>query len=470
VTVLRRGTLKRHADAANYALRGLDLLVMLAAGLVAFRLKFDTWRFFDIYEFYWYPFIVAALLASWVFRRYGLYEPWRGAALTEEIRSLALAWGTVIVVLIILAVATKTTILYSRVWIGLWFVLGLFGLIALRLALRIALGRLRARGINLRSAIVLGSGALAREVVSRIEKSAWTGIRVLGYLDEDGHEVASMGPATPRLGSFADLPAFVNKGDVDQIWIALPLREEDKLQRVLHELRHATATIRYVPDIFAFRLLNHSISEVAGLPVVDISATPMEGGNRAVKLVEDLGLAALVLLLVSPLMLAIAIGVKLSSPGPVFYRQERVGWNGRPFQMLKFRSMPVDVESETGPTWAKAGEDRATRIGAFLRRTSLDELPQFINVLRGEMSIVGPRPERPVFVDRFKDEIPDYMKKHLVKAGITGWAQVNGWRGDTDLHKRIEYDLYYIENWSLWFDIKIILLTLIKGFVHRNAY
>jgi putative colanic acid biosynthesis UDP-glucose lipid carrier transferase len=212
------------------------------------------------------------------------------------------------------------------------------------------------------------------------------------------------------------------------------------------------------------------VTEFAGLPVVNVSVSPMEGPNWLIKRVEDAMFSLAILVLISPLLLAIAIGVKLSSPGPVFYRQERVGWNGRPFEMLKFRSMPVDTENETGPVWAKRGEHRATGFGAFLRRTSLDELPQFINVLRGEMSIVGPRPERPVFVEKFKDEIPDYMKKHLVKAGITGWAQINGWRGDTDLEKRIEYDLYYIENWSLWFDIKIILLTLIKGFVHKNAY
>jgi Sugar transferases involved in lipopolysaccharide synthesis len=169
-------------------------------------------------------------------------------------------------------------------------------------------------------------------------------------------------------------------------------------------------------------------------------------------------------------MLAIALAVKLSSPGPVFYRQERISWNNRPFQMLKFRSMPVDAEQATGAVWARAGEHRATRVGAFLRRTSLDELPQFINVLRGEMSIVGPRPERPVFVHQFKHAIPDYMKKHMVKAGITGWAQVNGWRGSTDLAKRIECDIHYIQNWSLWFDLKIIVLTLFKGFVHKNAY
>ncbi len=196
----------------------------------------------------------------------------------------------------------------------------------------------------------------------------------------------------------------------------------------------------------------------------------MVGINQLVKFVEDRSLAAVILLLTSPLFAAIAVGVKLSSPGPVFYSQERVGWNGRRFMMLKFRSMPVQAENSTGAVWATRQDNRTTRFGRLLRRTSLDELPQFINVLKGDMSIVGPRPERPIFVDEFKHKIPDYMKKHLVKAGITGWAQVNGWRGNTDLAKRIEHDLYYIENWSLAFDLKIMLLTLFKGMMHENAY
>jgi putative colanic acid biosynthesis UDP-glucose lipid carrier transferase len=195
----------------------------------------------------------------------------------------------------------------------------------------------------------------------------------------------------------------------------------------------------------------------------------MTGLNPVIKRLEDKLLAVIILILVSPLMLLLAIGVKSSTPGPVFYRQQRVGLNNQPFMMLKFRSMPVHTETE-GIRWGRSVKKTTTRFGRFIRRTSLDELPQFINVLKGDMSIVGPRPERPMFVEQFKHEVPDYMKKHMVKAGITGWAQVNGWRGDTDLHARIEHDLYYIENWSLWLDLKIIALTVIKGFVNKNAY
>lgn len=201
----------------------------------------------------------------------------------------------------------------------------------------------------------------------------------------------------------------------------------------------------------------------------DLSTTPMTGVNALVKWCEDKVLASLILVSISPLMFLLAAGVKLSSPGPIFYRQERVGLNNQPFEMLKFRSMPIDAESE-GIQWGRSASKVNFRFGHFIRRTSLDELPQFLNVLKGDMSIVGPRPERPMFVEQFKEEIPDYMKKHLVKAGITGWAQVNGWRGDTDLATRIEYDLYYIENWSLWFDLKIIFMTIFKGFINKHAY
>jgi len=254
------------------------------------------------------------------------------------------------------------------------------------------------------------------------------------------------------------------------VWISLPHSEEETIRNVISALDGSVAEIRYVPDIFEYQLMHHSLSEIAGVPVVNISYSAIDGMNEIVKTVEDYVLSAILLLLASPLMLLIAIGVKISSPGPILYRQRRVGWNGQEFTMFKFRSMPVEAEKETGPVWANKMDKRATRFGSFLRKTSLDELPQLFNVLKGEMSLIGPRPERPMFVEKYKDEIPHYMKKHLVKAGLTGWAQVHGWRGNTSLHTRIEHDLYYIENWSLWLDIKIIIMTIFRGLVHKNAY
>src|SRR2546428_1131105 len=235
-------------------------------------------------------------------------------------------------------------------------------------------------------------------------------------------------------------------------------------------LQDRTVDVRIVPDIHEFNSLGGQAEVFDGLPIITLQGSPHFGWNSCVKRATDLLFSLIILILISPLMVIICAAVKLTSPGPVFYKQERVGLDGRVFQMLKFRTMRVDAEGETGAVWAKKNDPRCTTIGAFLRRLSLDELPQFFNVLKGDMSIVGPRPERPELVERFRSEIPRYMLRHKVNAGITGWAQVNGLRGNTSLTKRVEYDLDYIEKWSLWVDLKVMLLTLFTGFINKNAY
>ena len=228
--------------------------------------------------------------------------------------------------------------------------------------------------------------------------------------------------------------------------------------------------IQVIPDIYEFATIRGGIEEFDGLPIISLQDSPLYGWNMVIKRAADIAFSIIAITLTAPLVVLIAITIKLTSHGPVFYRQERMGLDGKIFQMLKFRSMWVDAEKESGAVWAKEDDPRRTWLGAFLRKTSIDELPQFFNVLKGDMSIVGPRPERPVFIEEFRKNIPKYMLRHKMKAGITGWAQVNGWRGDTDLKKRIEYDLYYIENWSFWFDLKIMWLTIWKGLVNKNAY
>ena len=400
----------------------------------------------------------------------GLYRSWRGGDLFREIRNLTVAWGGVVVSLIILAFMTKDSAIFSRVWIGSWALSGWGLLIIFHISIRIFLRWVRQRNFNVRRVAIIGAGELGKKVAHNIQSSPWTGLKVVGFYDDNADLHGQKIEGIKVKGTPARLARLSTRPVLDEVWLALPLRAEHRVREILHDLRHSTATVRFVPDIFGFRLLNHSIMEVAGVPVLDLTSSPMYGLNRIIKAIEDKVLALMILAVISPLMLTFAIGVKLSSPGPVFYRQKRVGWNNRPFTMLKFRSMPINAESQTGPVWANADDCRKTRFGSFLRRTSLDELPQFINVLKGDMSIVGPRPERPIFVKKFKEEVPDYMKKHMVKAGITGWAQVNGWRGNTDLCKRIEYDMYYIENWSLWFDLRIIFRTLFTGLVHKHAY
>lgn len=461
-----RSLLKENAGLLELIQRFLDPLLVVASGVVLYAIQFGT---LDFPRNYIFVLTGGFLLCLAVFPFFNIYRPYRGAGLLAETQMLASAWAVMCTGLVMALFATKTSTDFSRLWIGLWAVVGFLSLVVFRMVLRGGLRFLRSHGFNLRYIAIAGAGDLGREVASRLAASPWTGLKVVGFYDDDPRLQRQTVEGVQVRGDLHRISSEVEELGINQVWIALPLKAEDKVRSLLHELRHSAVDIRFIPDIFGFRLLNHSVTEVAGFPVMNLSVTPMMGVNRVVKALEDRVLASLILLLVSPFLLLIALGVKLSSPGPVFYRQERVGWNGKPFMMLKFRSMPVGVE-KNGVQWGGARSMEATPFGVFLRRTSLDELPQFINVLNGDMSIVGPRPERPMFVEKFKDEIPDYMKKHLVKAGITGWAQIAGWRGDTDLTKRIEYDLYYIEHWSLWFDLRIILLTVFKGFISKNAY
>jgi putative colanic acid biosynthesis UDP-glucose lipid carrier transferase len=329
---------------------------------------------------------------------------------------------------------------------------------------------MRAKGWNERRVIILGSGELGMRFAATVQQAMWTGYRILALFDDDAAAGTTKIKDIPVLVTPAKLDEYISQQTIDEVWLAFPFSAEEKVKHVLHELRHQTITTRLLLDVFGLDLLNCSINKLAGFPVLNVRSTPMVGGNRLIKAFEDRFLAALILLLTIPLFIVVPLAIKLTSKGPVFYRQKRISWNGKEFDMLKFRTMPVDAEAATGPVWAKAGEKRATGVGAFLRKTSIDEFPQFINVLRGEMSIVGPRPERLIFVEEFKDKIPGYMQKHLMKAGITGWAQINGWRGNTSLEKRIEYDLFYIENWSFFFDMKIIFLTVFRGLINKNAY
>lgn len=459
------GVLKGHASSLHLAMYVLDWGLIALAAVLGHYWYLGSW---SLPESYLILIGVSVLFAGLIFPQFSLYKTWRGVSLAEEARSILVAWTTVLFCLFGFAFLTKSGAAFSRGWISYWAILGWVFLLGGRIGLRLVLRSVRRLGFNQRQIVMAGDYALSQEVAERLLHSPWAGLQIIGVFG-DHLEPQEAKADMPLLGAIDDLERFVGERDVDQVWITLPLKAEDTVKKIMFLLRHSTVDIRWVPDISSFRLINHSMSEIAGMPVLSLSSSPMVGVSRLLKALEDRLLSALILVLISPLLVVLAVGVKLSSPGPIFYRQERVGWNGNPFMMLKFRSMPVDVE-RNGVQWGGAKNKEATPFGALLRKTSLDELPQFINVLNGDMSIVGPRPERPMFVEKFKDEIPDYMKKHLVKAGITGWAQINGWRGDTDLAKRIEYDLYYIEHWSLWFDMRIILLTVFKGFINRNAY
>lgn len=457
-----RGLLKEYASLWSGLLQVVDLLVVGASGFAAGETYLDPSRVLT--QSYVQLIAVALLLALLLFHKFGFYSAWRNSSLVSEMRTVALGWTSVMVALSLFFFLTKSGAEFSRVWAMLWFGLGLLGLLGVRVVLRQFLHWLRRKGYNQRNILIVGKDPLMSDLARRLGQAPWMGLSVVGHL---------------HLNAEADVSADSVNADiarlkVDQVWIALPLKDEPLVQAIIAALSMSPVEIRYVPDLFGFRLFSHSVSEVAGLPVINLSSTPMEGFNRIVKGVEDRVLSALILLLISPLLLCIAIGVKLSSPGPVFFKQQRNGWGGKPIRVLKFRSMVVHKEADGAVTQASKQDARITPLGAFLRRTSLDELPQFWNVLAGEMSIVGPRPHAVAHNDQYKVLVDDYMLRHRVKPGITGWAQINGYRGETDtlekMQKRVEYDLYYIEHWSLGLDLKIIFLTIFKGFVNKNAY
>ncbi|GGF00374.1 undecaprenyl-phosphate glucose phosphotransferase [Pseudoalteromonas gelatinilytica] len=404
-------------------------------------------------------------IAFWLYPYLGMYRTWRGESKLKEVGLATYCWTINQLILGAIYYISDNSINYDNTLFIYWYLIGLVALVVIRFTIRVLLNKYRSKGGNQRHVVVIGDGNIANRMVAKVYNSPWTGYKIVGSFGDEPLTDCNL------LGDFNDIENYINEHceEIDQIWIALPLSDELLVEQILHGLRNATQTIRYIPDMRGFRLINHSVSDIAGMPVINLSMSPISGSNQLLKSLEDKFLSGIILLMISPILIALAIGVKLTSPGPVFYRQERVSWNNKKFMMLKFRSMPQNSEKD-GVQWGGAKNKTNTKFGQFIRKTSLDELPQFINVLKGDMSIVGPRPERTVFVEQFKDEIPGYMQKHMVKAGITGWAQINGWRGDTDLQKRIDCDLYYIDNWSVWFDIKIIFLTIFKGFVNKNAY
>jgi len=461
-----RSVLKDNSSRLDLALRALDPLLIIATGYVAHRAYLGSW---DPPARYVTAMVIAALLGFAAFPSLGLYQSRRGTSFVDEVSGLFFAWLLIAVTGGAFLFLTKSGADFSRGWALTWIAGGFMFHAASRGAVRAMLRSLRRRGRNLRHVIVVGAGSHGRGVAARLRAAPWNGLAIRAYYDDDPRLIGTAIDGIPVRGPLEQLAESMRADAVDQVWIALPLRAEARIRQCVDALRATSAVIRFVPDIYGFHLLNHSITEIAGMPVLNLTDTPMTDVRFAWKAFEDKLLGTLLLVAALPLIVLIAIGIKLTSRGPAIYPQERVTWNGRRFAMYKFRTMPVGVELESGPVWSSRDEARATPLGKVLRRFSLDELPQLFNVLRGEMSLVGPRPERPEFVAKFRDGVPGYMQKHLVKAGITGWAQVNDLRGDSDLALRIQYDLYYVEHWSPWFDLRILALTLWHILTTRNA-
>jgi putative colanic acid biosynthesis UDP-glucose lipid carrier transferase len=406
-----------------------------------------------------YQLLVAAPLVLLVFQFDRLYRSWRLSHMLTMLWTVSNVWVGILLVEVVLLFLSKSTTEVSRVWFLMYGGGALLGLNLVRLIAYYALSLLRMRGYNYRSLLIVGQGPTSDEVVRVIEASAFSGFRVVGRVQPE---------------DLADYLASEHQAPPQEVWLCLPLSDERSVKVALEALGHSTANIRLIPDWFSLRLMNHGMSERLGIPMLDISTATLSGMSGLIKAIEDKVLATLILIFISPLMVLIALAIKISMGGPVLFKQMRHGWNGRLINVYKFRTMVLHDAPNGEVVQATPNDHRVTPLGGFLRRTSLDELPQFINVLQGKMSIVGPRPHAVAHNEHYKEFVPRYMLRHKVKPGITGWAQVNGFRGEIDriekMERRVELDLYYIENMSLWFDLKIIFLTVFKGFVHRNAY
>ncbi len=450
-----------------------DLAVVSCAWVLAYWLRFFTeWvpadkgippvtNYLAMLLFIW-------LIWAFVFKRMGLYKPMRGVRRSREL--LLLVQANLAALFLFIAVTylfREKSAPFSRL------VFVYFGALAIALTamersvLRYFLREIRRRGFNVRYLLVVGAGNVASDVIARVRTQRELGIQVIGCLSKDAQE--RRGPLQiPVLGRYSDLRDIMLKTDIDQLIVALPWEDNHFMPEIMRASKDTLVDIKVVPDLYQFVSVGGAIEEFEGLPVISVQGSPLDSMNLFAKRSFDILVSSLMILVLAPLMLAIALLVKLTSRGPVFYRQERVSVDGSRFAIVKFRTMRADAESE-GPQWSRSGDSRVTWLGKFLRTYSLDELPQLFNVLRGDMSLVGPRPERPVFIEEFRKHVPRYMLRHKVPAGLTGWAQVNGWRGDTSIDKRIEFDLYYIEHWSLFLDLKILVLTAFRGLRDENA-
>jgi len=404
------------------------------------------------------PLVVTAHLV--IFYRLRLYRPRRHHGLLSEVRDVIKAFVVAVVAVVVIDYALPATNKISRQFIATYAVVGTSCFVLFRATVRVTLRALRRRGWNRRSAAIVGSGRTAQRLLHALQRNSWTGIEVLYFVDDRARDRPGTLRGLPVYGPLAELRAITERSPVDSVFIALSHDEAERTSDVLAALETSMADVRLVPEISPSYAMRPNLSQLDGVPILSLRQTPLYGWNAILKRSFDLLVGGVCLLIAAVPMVLIALAIKLTSRGPVFYRQQRMGLDGREFSMMKFRTMTVGAEAACGPVWAQRDDPRRTWIGRFLRRTSLDELPNLFNVLAGQMSLVGPRPERPEFIKRFKQEVPRYMLRHKMKAGMTGYAQVKGYRGDTSLKKRIQHDVHYIKHWSLGLDIRILAQTV----------
>ncbi len=452
-------------------LRMLDLVVTGSVWAMAYGvhvlaghfgwLRDPTHSFEDL----WFSIVLSGVLMLLVFSRMGLYAPKRMKSLISE--AVGIVQAVFLVWMIVYAISSFSTGLkLSRATMGLalinWLVLGVLS----RILARTLLHWFRRHGRNLRHAAIVGTGQLAQQLYHTLTKNTWTGIEVKCFIDTDNRHEKLFG--RDIVGPISELDSLVAQQGASIVFVALPNRQHSDMELALNRLAMTNADVRVVPDLMSFHFLRHEINQLDEIPIVSLTHSPQHGWNSVMKRGFDIVGSLTALILFSPLMVVIALSVRLTSRGGVFYLQKRASLSGKPFRIIKFRTMIDNAEADTGAVWARSDDNRVTWIGRFLRRWSLDELPQFVNVLFSQMSLVGPRPERPELIERFRELIPRYMLRSQVKAGLTGWAQIHGLRGRTSLRKRVQYDLYYISNWSFALDMWVLFLSMFRGFIQPH--
>ena len=456
--------------------RWLDVLFVIAGALIAHAMRFpsaslllaDNERLLTAFN---------CVLVLLLFPGFGFYETWRGQSLPAMLGRVLAAWLAVAAASLVVLFTLHRVDAVSRLWFGYSTLISGGFIVATKFGAHIALRTVRRRGLNLRTVAIVGTPGFSRMLLAHLKCSPQAGFEPVFLFDTNAQALDIFEGSSHGLPVLTDVEAFAQKvreEHVDEVWLALPLSEEHTIYRFKRVFQHDFVNLRFIPDVRSLALFNHALVEVLGLATINLNAAPVSPLSMWPKLIFDRVFALVALVALLPVLAGIAITIKLTSPGPVLFRQKRKGIDGHPFMIYKFRTMTAHREAEGQVTQARRDDARITKVGAFLRRTSLDELPQFFNVLLGQMSVVGPRPHAVEHDDLYKDLVYGYMHRYRIKPGMTGWAQVNGYRGSTTkiekMETRVKFDLFYIHNWSFWFDMRIVFATIFKGFVGRNAY
>ncbi|MBB5410627.1 Undecaprenyl-phosphate glucose phosphotransferase [Paraburkholderia sp. RAU6.4a] len=452
--------------------RIFDVALVLAGATVASRIRFD---YLGQSGFYWALVMFSAAFALAIFPAFGVYESWRGRSKLGLAGQVSLAWLIVQACALVLMYSLHRIDIVSRLWFSYWTATTGGLLIANRVIAHAVLARARGAGMNLHQVAIVGSGSQCDALLRRIESAPTAGFRATAVYNTRPDDSGVTNPCVPVFDRVDLLADYIRTNDVHELWLMLSLSEEPLICALIDEFRDDLVNIRFMPDVRSHALFEGSgVVDLLGVPAINLVASPLSANAMLKKEVFDRLFAAAAIVALAPLLLGIAIAVKLSSRGPVLFKQKRKGADGRVFTIYKFRSMRVHTEAKGTLSQATRNDTRVTKVGAFLRRTSLDELPQFFNVLRGDMSVVGPRPHALEHDDLYQKVVAGYINRYRIKPGITGWAQINGFRGETDriekMERRVEHDLYYLGHWSFALDMRIIGATIVAGLVHRNAY